>query len=72
MLTGLALIPLLTSVTVSILVAKRSREARDEELRDLTAILERLDGLDRRLEALKLAVGGSAAIRSSERITRSA
>jgi voltage-gated potassium channel len=53
MLTGLALIPLLTSVTVSILVAKRSREARDEELRDLTAILERLDGLDRRLEALK-------------------
>ena len=53
MLTCLALIPLVTSVTVSILVAKRSREARDEELRDLSAILERLDGLDRRLDRLK-------------------
>ncbi len=53
MLTGLALIPLLTSVTVSILVAKRSREAREEELRDLSTILDRLDGLDRRLEGLE-------------------
>lgn len=53
MLTGLALIPVITSVTVSILVAKRSREAREEELRDLTTILERLDGLDRRLDGLE-------------------
>jgi voltage-gated potassium channel len=49
MLTGLGLIPLITSVVVSILVARRSREARDKELRDLNQILERLDNLDRRL-----------------------
>jgi voltage-gated potassium channel len=49
MLTGLGLIPLITSVVVSILVARRSREAREEELRNLNQILERLDGLDRRL-----------------------
>lgn len=52
MLTGLGLIPLITSVVVSILVSQRSREAREEELRDLHEILERLDGLDRRLEEL--------------------
>lgn len=51
MLTGLALIPLITSVVVSILVAQRSREAREEELRDLSLIIERLDRLDRKLEA---------------------
>jgi voltage-gated potassium channel len=49
MLTGLGLIPLITSVVVSILVARRSREAREEELRNLNQILERLDSLDRRL-----------------------
>jgi voltage-gated potassium channel len=53
MLTGLGLIPLITSVVVSILVAQRSREAREEELRDLNQILERLDGLDRRLAGLE-------------------
>lgn len=53
MLTGLALIPLITSATVSILVAQRSREARDEELRDLNQVLERLDSLDRRLAGLE-------------------
>jgi voltage-gated potassium channel len=53
MLTGLGLIPLITSVTVSILVAQRSREAREEELRDLNQILERLDSLDRRLAGLE-------------------
>jgi voltage-gated potassium channel len=50
MLTGLGLIPLLTSVVVATLVAQRSREARDEELRDLSLILERLDSLDRKVE----------------------
>ena len=60
MLTGLALIPLITSVIVSILVAKRTREAREEELRQLTLILERLDGLDRRLGELKSAVEARA------------
>jgi voltage-gated potassium channel len=53
MLAGLGLIPLITSVVVSILVAQRSREAREEELRDLNQILERLDSLDRRLAGLE-------------------
>ena len=52
MLAGLGLIPLVTSVVVSILVAQRNREAREEELRDLNQILERLDRLDRRLDDL--------------------
>jgi voltage-gated potassium channel len=53
MLTGLGLIPLITSVVVSILVSQRSREAREEELRDLNQILDRLDAIDRRLAALE-------------------
>ena len=52
MLTGLALIPLITSVVVSILVSQRSREAREQELHHLNLILERLDGLERKLEKL--------------------
>jgi voltage-gated potassium channel len=52
MLTGIALIPLITSVVVSILVSQRSREAREQELHDLSLILERLDGLERKLDAL--------------------
>jgi voltage-gated potassium channel len=53
MLTGLALIPLITSVAVSILVAQRNRQAREEELRQLSQILEHLDSLDRRLGGLE-------------------
>jgi voltage-gated potassium channel len=53
MLTGLGLLPLITSVVVSILVSQRSREAREEELRDLHQILERLDAIDRRLAGLE-------------------
>ena len=53
MLTGLALIPLITSVVVSILVSQRNREARQQEMQDLQLILERLDGIDRRLETLE-------------------
>jgi voltage-gated potassium channel len=53
MLTGLGLIPLITSVVVSILVAQRSREAREEELRDLQQLLERLDRIDSRLARLE-------------------
>jgi voltage-gated potassium channel len=53
MLTGLGLIPLITSVVVSILVAQRSRDAREQELGDLHEILERLDALDRRLAGLE-------------------
>jgi voltage-gated potassium channel len=49
MLTGLGLIPLITSVVVSILVSQRTREAREEELRDLAQIMERLDAIDGKL-----------------------
>ena len=49
MITGLALIPLLTSVAVSILVTQRSREEREQAVKDLKQVLERLDSLDRRL-----------------------
>lgn len=49
MLTGISLIPLITSVVVSILVSQRSREARELELQHLERIYERLDTLERRL-----------------------
>jgi voltage-gated potassium channel len=52
MLTGLGLIPLITSVVVATLVAQRSHQDRDEELRDLTLILERLEALDGKVERL--------------------
>ena len=52
MLTGLGLLPLITSVVVSILVSQRGREAREQEIDDLRLILDRLDSLDRRLETL--------------------
>jgi voltage-gated potassium channel len=53
MLTGLAMIPLLTSVVVSILVAQRNREARAESRDELAQILERLDSVDQRLARLE-------------------
>jgi voltage-gated potassium channel Kch len=53
MLVGLGLIPLITSTVVSILVSQRTREAREEEMRDLALILERLEAIDRRLEKLE-------------------
>jgi voltage-gated potassium channel len=52
MLTGLGLIPLITSVVVATLIAQRSHDDRDQELQDLTLILERLDSLDRKVERL--------------------
>src|SRR5215211_1743840 len=53
MLTGLALIPIITSVVVSILVSQRTSEARAQELSDSERILERLDKLDQRLAGLE-------------------
>jgi voltage-gated potassium channel len=50
MLTGIALIPVITSVVVSVLVERRGREARLEEQRDLDLILRRLDDLEQKLE----------------------
>ena len=52
MLTGLAFIPMITSVVVSILASQRTREAREEELQHLTLILERLDKLESRFAEL--------------------
>ncbi len=49
MLIGLGLIPLVTSVVVSILVSQRTRETRNAALRDLAVILERLDRIEQRL-----------------------
>src|SRR5215204_3334783 len=53
MLTGLGLIPLITSVVVSILVSQRNREARAEQTRDLDEILRRLEAVDQRLTGLE-------------------
>jgi voltage-gated potassium channel len=53
MLTGLGLIPLITSAVVSILVAQRSRESREEELRHLHQILDQLERLEGRLAGLE-------------------
>jgi voltage-gated potassium channel len=49
MLVGLGFIPLITSVVVSVLVAQRNREVREQALRDLAVILERLDRIEQRL-----------------------
>ena len=50
MLTGLSLIPLITSVVVSILVAQGTRRSREAELAHLERIFERLDALERRFD----------------------
>jgi voltage-gated potassium channel len=50
MLTGLGLIPVITSVVVSILVSQRSRESREREMHHLSLILERLDSLEHKLD----------------------
>jgi voltage-gated potassium channel len=49
MLIGLGLIPLITSVVVSILVSQRTREVREDALEDLKLILDRLDRIEERL-----------------------
>ena len=55
MLTGIGLIPLITSVVVSILVTQRTREAREAEMANLSKVLERLDELERRILAQRSA-----------------
>ena len=55
MLTGIAMIPLITSVVVSILVSQRTKEAREAELSDLHQILARLDELEQRVMAQRSA-----------------
>jgi hypothetical protein len=53
MLVGVAFIPIMTSVVVSILVAQHTSVAQEEQLRRLDEIAERLDSLDRRLAGLE-------------------
>jgi voltage-gated potassium channel len=52
MLTGLGLIPLLTSAIVSVFVAQRTREAHEEQQRDLALLHDRLERIERKLEKL--------------------
>ena len=49
MLTGLALIPVITSVVVAILVGQSNREARERELAHMGQIIERLDRIEEQL-----------------------
>ena len=49
MLTGLAFIPLITSVVVAILVQQRTRPASEFEAAELREILDRLDRIERKL-----------------------
>ena len=49
MLTGLALIPVITSAVVAVLINQRNKDIREAAQRDLGHILERLDSIERRL-----------------------
>jgi len=53
MLTGIGLIPIVTSVAVSILTAKRARIDRDEDLRHREEHAARLARIEERLEQLR-------------------
>jgi len=49
MLTGLALIPMITSVVVSILISQRTRTSNAQQQSELEEILERLGRIESRL-----------------------
>ena len=49
MITGISLIPLITSAVVSILVTQRTKESREAELREVGEIVERLDRIEAQL-----------------------
>ena len=49
MLTGISLIPLITSAVVSILVTQRTKESRDAEMREVEEIIERLKRIEAQL-----------------------
>lgn len=53
MLVGLGLIPVLTSVVVSVLVAQRSRDQREAEEQEFEKLLTLLTSLDERLARLE-------------------
>ena len=49
MITGISLIPLITSAVVSILVTQRTKESREAEMREVGEIVERLDRIEAQL-----------------------
>jgi voltage-gated potassium channel len=51
MLAGVSIIPLVTSVVVATLVAQRTRDERENDLRQLDQILERLERIEDKLPA---------------------
>jgi voltage-gated potassium channel len=58
MLLGLGLIPILTSVVVSILISQRSRAEREAEEREFKRLVELLQSVDKRLTHLESRRGG--------------
>jgi voltage-gated potassium channel len=58
MLLGLGLIPILTSVVVSILIGQRSRAEREAEEREFKRLVELLESMDERLAHLESRRGG--------------
>jgi voltage-gated potassium channel len=58
MLLGLGLIPVLTSVVVSILISRRSREERKAEEQEFAKLLAVLQSVDDRLARLEARAGG--------------
>jgi voltage-gated potassium channel len=58
MLVGLALIPTLTSVTISVLIARRTRAADRAERAERQQNTELLLRIERRLEKLERSLGG--------------
>jgi len=51
MMVGISLIPIITSLVVTVFVAQRQRETADADRRHREAVMHRLDELDARLEA---------------------
>jgi voltage-gated potassium channel len=58
MLVGIGLIPVLTSVTISILITKKTREADSAERQERQESLATLARVEQRLERLESRLGG--------------
>ena len=58
MLVGLALIPTLTSVTITLLISKRTRRAAEDDRREQEETAATLLRIERRLEDLERGLGG--------------
>ncbi len=58
MLVGLALIPTLTSVTISVLISKRTRRSEETDRREREESTQTLLRIEQRLEKLERGLGG--------------